>query len=193
MRDKTNTWIPATLLLCGMVAPLGNLGHAQVLKVRPGLWIESVSSSINGQPFPGMEVTLEPFGPQVVARVKAALKRYGLPANGNPNLQCYTQADFDVAAVIRKTAQYCPSPKVEMTASGVKYQANCQKDGATAMVKGEVRLTNGGMEIISTSQESGKTHGKPFTSDTHSIQKWIGADCNNPPEGIDREWLNLGR
>ncbi|MEK8085908.1 DUF3617 family protein [Aquabacterium sp. A3] len=184
--------VSAAAVLGMWVMSLGQVAQAQTLPGRPGLWIESTSGTMNGNALPGLEATLEAYGPEVHTRVRAALKRYGLPLDGAPSLKCLSSADFDVDAVLRKARQECPGAQVEKTATGVKYRGTCQgQSGTTASVEGEVRMSAKGDEIVSNNRVSGQFMKGRYVSEHRSIQKWIGGDCSHPPAGVDREWLTM--
>ncbi|TAK77009.1 MAG: DUF3617 family protein [Aquabacterium sp.] len=176
----------AGIVLACAAIPTG--ACAQSLDARPGLWAEASSSIINGKAMPTIFDVKGGLPAGEKARIKQVMAKLGLPPNWNPKLQCLTKASFDSAEVIRKAAASCPSPSVKARGNEISYSARCQEQGTEAQVTGNVRAVSD-TEIRSNSRVEAQVQGQKVVSEHQTVSKWLGADCTQPPAGIDPQWL----
>ena len=161
---------------------------AQSVPSRAGLWVEASEAKINGNAAPTMLDIDGAMDEQTRSGIKQAMRKYGLPAGWNPSLSCITAQELNVQQWIKKTSKNCGNLSTKQSGDKVTFSGTCAMGGQTATVKGSAQF-NGDKEVVHEARVEGTYQGKPVVSETRSVSKWVGADCNNPPAGIDPAWL----
>lgn len=183
-----NWFGPAVAGIAVACAAIHTGACAQSLDARPGLWAEASTSTINGKAAPTIFDVKGGLQEGEKARIKQVMGKLGLPQNWNPKLQCLTKASFNAAEVLRKSAVSCPSPSVKAKGNEISYSARCHEQGADAVVTGSVRAVSD-TEIRESSRAEALVQGNKYVTEHQAVRKWLGADCTQPPAGIDPQWL----
>jgi hypothetical protein len=161
---------------------------AQSVPSRAGLWVEASETKINGNAAPTMLDINGAMDESTRNGIKQAMRKYGLPAGWSPSLSCVTAQELNVQQWVKKTASNCGNLSVKQAGNKFTFSGTCAMGGQTANVKGSAQF-NGDKEVVQEAQVQTTYQGKPVVSENRSVAKWVGADCNNPPAGIDPAWL----
>ncbi len=173
---------------------------AQPLDLKPGLWVSASRNLINGEDPGGARLFMSSLDSATAAKVRAAMKRFGLPEGWTPSLSCMTMANFDPQAVAARAAEQGCSPQVKARADKVEFAGRCTRDlpqplpgtgtrRVNTTVSGEVVRVSAG-ETTSRTRAVSDIGGRQTVMESRDISKWVGADCEHPPTGIDPSWLS---
>jgi hypothetical protein len=151
------------------------------LKVKLGLWENTVTHSMTGMPaMPAISPdTLAKMPPEQRARIEAMMKQSGMggPAT-NVSKYCITQEKIDKQTAFDVTQQVCTRTVVSSTSSRLEMKLHCEQKQAT---------TDGTVVVEVTSSEStkGTAHmvtnaaGRNMNMDVTFSSKYLGPDCGD--------------
>ena len=159
---------------------------AQTLPSRPGLWAEATEVKINGNAMPS---GLDDLDASMRSSIAQAMRKLGLPAGWSPRMSCRTPADLNLQNWLAKAAKDCGNLSSKLSGNKLSVSGTCSQGGSVAQLKGSAQF-NGDKEMVYQARVETTFRGKQVVSETHSISKWVGADCSNPPPGIDPAWLD---
>jgi hypothetical protein len=163
--------------------------HAEPTQVKPGLWAQAVSTTVNGKPLKMPNMGDGPAA-QEWKRIQQAMKQFGLPEGWQPGLSCQRESSVDARDLIAKDkmASGCKFDVLEQRRDGGRFSMRCQLPEGVSQGSGEVTVTNG-TEARFDSRSRMETGGQAVSLETKVVSKWVGPDCAHPPAGIDPSWV----
>ncbi len=183
----------------GAAALMGG-AQAQVVPVKPGLWVTATDNQVDGKPGPVEASPLYGLPDDVAQGIRQGLKRYKLPAGWEPGLECQMASSVDVGARLKNLAQSCATPKVKAKNKVITFEAQCtatvpvptsgmKMPPTTSTINGVIDMSSPVETIMS--QKVVSTTGKATqTIELKSVAKWVGSDCSKAPDGIKPEWMS---
>jgi uncharacterized protein DUF3617 len=163
--------------MIGLMAPiLLAAGNIQPLKVKPGLWQETITSTTSGQP-PIPPGTLDKLTPEQRAKFEAAVK--GRTSKGPQTRtfnHCVTQEDLNKDP-FGEDKKSCTRTVLASTGSKMDVHAVCTGNGG---VKTDFTVH---IEALDSENVKASVHvnstggGRAMNGDSNITGKWLGAAC----------------
>lgn len=151
-------------------------GNVQPLKVKPGLWLTTITSTTSGQP-PIPPGTLDKLTPEQRAKLEAAMKaRASQGPQTRSYKKCVTQDDLnkDPFAEDKKS---CTRTVLSSTGSKMDVHEVCTETGG---VKTDLTVH---IEALDSENVKGSVHlnatggGRTMIGDSNITAKWLGPAC----------------
>jgi hypothetical protein len=170
------------LLATAMLAATGNLTP---LKVKPGLWQVTTTSTINGLGGiaslpPDEQAKFAQMSPQQRAAVEAMIKKqYGSGPQTRTYKNCVTQKDIDDTSPWgsgdKCTWNVITSTGTDLEAEGTSCDLG-KNDGLTSKIHIKMHVSNS--ENVQASMDGSATgNGHTYTMNGSYTGKWLGATC----------------
>ena len=179
--------LPALALLAASLLPA--VADAQTVPTKSGLWASASSVVLNGKPMPTI-FDIKGIPEAKKTQLRQAMAQAGLPAGWNPSLDCQTETEVDLQAMMAKMQADGCTPKITSnTGSRITGTMDCAADGTKG--HGTVEVTGiGSTAVTYLMTMTGTINGAPMTYKATTISKFIGADCAHLPPGIDAGTLS---
>lgn len=161
--------------------------YAQSVTTKAGLWIVANKTTINGKKIPGI-LDVTGISESDKQKIRNAMKNAGLPTDSNPAFYCQQSDTIDINDVLKKVQTDCPNPSVKVSGSKISYNGKCHTDKGDADVSGIITILSK-TESRSQMDASINVQGQQLKMHQQDVSKWIGANCDVPPAGIDPMWL----
>jgi len=186
MTHRTLRWaIPCIAALGAATA------SAQTLEIRPGLWADAHLTTINGKKTPSILDIKGALKPADRAAIESAMQKIGLPAGWSPAMSCAANGTYDPATIARGASTgACTVTVTEQRRDGARFTVACTGE-LTGRGQGHVSITDKAQAETAFSMDA-TYKGQPIKFEQKGLSKWIGADCEHPPAGIDASWMRLG-
>jgi len=178
--------LPA-LAIAAFVLPA--VAHAQTVPAKPGLWASASQVVLNGKPMPTI-FDIRGIPDAKKAQLRQAMAQAGLPAGWNPSLDCQTESEIDLQAMLaRMQADGCAPKITSNTGSRITGTMDCEADGTKG--HGTVEVTGIGSSAVTYLMTmTGTINGAPMTYKATTVSKFIGSDCSQLPPGVDESMLS---
>lgn len=164
-------------------------GPARALDVKSGLWASASSTTVDGKPQPSSFERDSGLSASEVREVRAAMREAGLPEGWEPQLICVKAGGLDPQAALRELGPHgCHAEALQPGREALKYAVRCKGPDSSGNGQGEVTVRQGS-ESRGVLRVSLVHQGRPLRYEQQWVGKWLGADCQHPPAGIDPAWV----
>jgi hypothetical protein len=179
--------LPALAFLSACLLPAA--ADAQTVPAKPGLWASASQVVLNGKPMPTL-FDIRGIPETKKTQLRQAMAQAGLPAGWNPSLDCRTETEVDLQAIMAKMQADGCAPKITSnTGSRITGTMDCEADGTKG--HGTVEVTGIGSNAVTYLMTmTGTINGAPMTYKATTVSKFIGADCSQLPPGVDASMLS---
>ncbi len=179
--------LPALTLIAACLLPAA--ANAQTVPTKAGLWASASQVVLNGKAMPTIfDIRGVPDAKKT--QLRQAMAQAGLPAGWNPSLDCQTETQVDLQAMMAKMQADGCTPKITSnTGNRITGTMDCTADGTKG--HGTVEVTGiGSTSVTYLMTMTGTINGAPMTYKATTVSRYIGADCSQLPPGVDADMLN---